>query len=173
MAEKIPDVVLGGNNKVEFYVPSSAFSHTDGTAVIELSAKLANGGDIPPWLQFDPKTGKFSGELPDETTGEVVISVIARDSEGREAVSLVHIKFGEKGKVDEKSKANDKQTNLPKENGPWFRVVKLESKGDDGRLVSGKSSFSKQLANAGREGMHHRAAQLNRAAAQLANRHLA
>ncbi|MEO5331345.1 MAG: VCBS domain-containing protein, partial [Magnetococcus sp. YQC-5] len=167
VAEKIPDVAVGGNSKIEFFVPSSAFTHTDGNAVIELSAKLSNDGDLPPWLQFDPKTGKFSGDPPADAKGEVVIKVMARDAEGREAVSLIHIKF------DEKGKPNDKETNLHEKKGPWIRVVKLEGKGHESRLASGKIPFSQQLANAGREGLHHRAAQLNRAALQLANRYVA
>ncbi|MEO5331950.1 MAG: VCBS domain-containing protein, partial [Magnetococcus sp. YQC-5] len=177
LAQGIPDVVAGGGGKIDFSVPSTAFSHTDGNATVQLSAQQVDGKALPTWLKFDAKTGKFSGDPP-PGQGELVITVKATDSEGREATAIFHIKLGEQGPKEkdkniEKDKTNDQHSTLDENKGGWLRVVKLTGKGDGVRVWNGKPAFSKQLASAGREGMHQRAAQLQRAAMQLANRHLA
>ena len=48
-------------------------------------------------MAFNPQTGAFEGTPPPGFTGEVVIKVIARDTDGREAVQTFKIAVGQTG----------------------------------------------------------------------------
>jgi hypothetical protein len=56
-----------------------------GTAV-QIFAAQANGDPLPDWLHFDPTTGLFSGDIPPDAAGQLIIEVVARDSAGHESV---------------------------------------------------------------------------------------
>ncbi|CAL95173.1 VCBS domain-containing protein [Azoarcus olearius] len=79
-----------------FAVPYDAFAHTDPDERIVLSAKLADGGNLPGWVRFDPQSGKFDYDAPDDFVGEMVIKITARDSKGREVSVLFRFTVGEK-----------------------------------------------------------------------------
>jgi len=83
----IRDVQQSGRQGLAFTVPADAFAHTNPRAVVRLSASLANGGALPSWLQFDGVTGRVSGTPPAGFSGIVEIRIVARDEQGREAVT--------------------------------------------------------------------------------------
>jgi large repetitive protein len=88
----IPDLnVSNGNNQVVYQIPVDAFVHTDPDAEVELSAVMPDGSELPGWLVFDAETGQFSGEIPEDFEGELLIQVIARDQDGRQAEAQLRI----------------------------------------------------------------------------------
>jgi hypothetical protein len=48
---------------------------------------------LPEWLSFDGETGKFTG-VPNGFVGELLIKVIARDEQGRQAETVIRIRIG-------------------------------------------------------------------------------
>ncbi|MBF0182500.1 MAG: putative Ig domain-containing protein, partial [Magnetococcales bacterium] len=153
----MPDTQVTGNKGIDISVPATAFAHSNGNATVTLAADQANGAALPGWLQFNPTTGKFSGEPPAGSQGEISVRVVARDSEGREAVVVFKIKMGEAQETPPPA-PQENQTGLEFPERPWQRVA------------GGKLAFGRQLALAGREGMLLRAAQLQRAARQMTSR---
>ncbi|ARJ64208.1 hypothetical protein WV31_00060 [Magnetospirillum sp. ME-1] len=79
-----------------FAVPSDTFAHTRPDAVVNLTAAQQDGQALPSWLAFNPKTGAFTGKPPAGFEGVVLVRVIARDQDGREAIATVRISVGEK-----------------------------------------------------------------------------
>jgi len=88
------DTAFGTGGRISLTIPPNAFAHTSQTATVLLSADQANGTPLPPWLSFDPRTGRFEGTPPPGFKGEVVIRVVARDTEGRQAIQTFKIKVG-------------------------------------------------------------------------------
>ena len=79
-------------------------SHAPGAAeTVHLSATFADGSSLPSWLKFDPASRTLSGTPPPGTSA-VVVLVTAKDDQGREAQTIVHIKTGavpgDAGKTD-------------------------------------------------------------------------
>ncbi len=64
---------------LEFFVPAGTFSDVE-TAILALSAGLADGSDLPGWLSFDG--AGFSGTPPPDFNGVIDIKVIAEDEDG-------------------------------------------------------------------------------------------
>ena len=60
---------------------------------MHLSARMADGTNLPNWLVFDPATGKFTGEIPPGSPDEMVLIVEARDRDGRRAEAMFKIKL--------------------------------------------------------------------------------
>ncbi|WP_168559179.1 Ig-like domain-containing protein, partial [Rhizobacter sp. SG703] len=81
---------LGGT--VRLQVPADTFIHTNIHETVVLQATLADGRPLPRWLQFDGRTGTLNGEVPAEWRDDVVIRVMARDSQGREATTMMRLK---------------------------------------------------------------------------------
>lgn len=81
---------------ISFAVPADTFAHTRPDAVINLTALQQDGQALPSWLAFNPKTGAFTGKPPAGLEGTVVVRVIARDQDGREAIATIRISVGEK-----------------------------------------------------------------------------
>nr|CAX83994.1 uncharacterized protein [uncultured bacterium] len=82
------------SGRVSFTLAADTFAHTRADAVVNLTAGQANGQALPSWLSFNPKTGTFVGTPPPGATGEVVVRVIARDQDGREAVAVIRLNIG-------------------------------------------------------------------------------
>ncbi|MCZ8292037.1 MAG: DUF4347 domain-containing protein [Hylemonella sp.] len=79
----------------EFSVPWDAFAHTKPDAIVLLVAKLADGSELPAWIQLGRRTGIFSYQAPAGFQGELEIELMARDTEGREATTLFKLAIGE------------------------------------------------------------------------------
>jgi hypothetical protein len=79
----------------EIAVPRDLFAHTRSDVSIALTATQANNQPLPNWIQFDPVRGVFSGTPPEGFAAEVVVKLMAIDSEGRQVVTTFRIKVGE------------------------------------------------------------------------------
>jgi len=90
----IPDQVFAADTETFTYqVPLDAFVHTDKDARVTLTALMDDGSALPGWLSFDGETGKFTG-VPEGFVGELLIKVIARDEQGRQAETVIRIRVG-------------------------------------------------------------------------------
>jgi hypothetical protein len=90
----VRDAVVTEGGRLSVTIPADAFAHTRADATVTLTATRADGAALPGWLAFNRKTGRFEGTPPPNFRGEVVVRVIARDSQGREAVQTFKIKIG-------------------------------------------------------------------------------
>ncbi|WP_034294232.1 Ig-like domain-containing protein [Herbaspirillum sp. RV1423] len=141
----IGDVAFRAGERLSFQVPADAFGHTNPDAVVTLSATAADGRPLPNWLSFSARTGTFTGQVPAGMRGEINIRVVARDSQGHEAVQILKIRVGE-------VRAQSAQQRLLP--GEWPGSEKPQ-------IVAGRSSLSEQL-HASRNGGADRLAALAR-----------
>jgi hypothetical protein len=72
-----------------------SFFHTDSDAQVTLEATLADGSPLPAWMNLDSGSGQFEIVPPPQFRGELVIRLIARDAQGREAATVFRIQVGE------------------------------------------------------------------------------
>ena len=140
----LTDVAFASGQRIAFQVPADAFGHTNPDAVVTLSATTADGRSLPAWLNFSAQSGTFSGQVPPGMRGEISIRVVARDSQGHEAVQILKIRLGERA-------PNAQNRLLP---GDWQGAEKF---------ATGRSSLSEQL-HASRIGGADRLAALARGA---------
>jgi hypothetical protein len=123
----ITDQFVEGNKPTVFSLPADAFVHTKADAVVIIMAKLANGDDLPAWVQFDARAGTFKLDPPTGFNDELQIKVIARDNEGREAVSLFKFHVGEgkvKAKVSGRSSLSEQIAGAGRRSMPWLDQVR-------------------------------------------------
>jgi hypothetical protein len=91
----IRDTVIAEGNRISVTVPAEAFAHTKADATVTLTATRDTGAALPGWMAFNPQTGTFEGTPPPGFKGEVVVKVVARDKDGREAVQTFKIVVGQ------------------------------------------------------------------------------
>jgi hypothetical protein len=96
-----------GTNNGKFSIPYDAFMHSKQDAVIKLQAKQANDAPLPSWATFDPQAGTFDVKPPPEFKGKVELKVIARDQDGREAVSIFRLFVGEEAPAEQKPQSRN------------------------------------------------------------------
>jgi AAA family ATP:ADP antiporter len=87
VGQLIPDVTCCAGQPLEHHVPEGAFVDADPGDVLHLAARLADGRPLPPWLRFDPRQRRFSGQPPGAFHGELTITVVASDVDGLEVSS--------------------------------------------------------------------------------------
>jgi hypothetical protein len=95
--QRIGDTVVAEGTRISVQIPTAAFADTKADARVTLVATRADGAALPNWMVFNPQTGTFEGTPPPGFKGEVVVKVVARDNEGREAVQTFKIQVGESG----------------------------------------------------------------------------
>ncbi|CDK97910.1 conserved protein of unknown function, containing cadherin-like [Magnetospirillum gryphiswaldense MSR-1 v2] len=93
----VRDAVIAEGTRIAVTVPSEAFAHTKADATVTLTATRDTGAALPAWMAFNPQTGTFEGTPPPGFKGEVVVRVVARDQDGREAVQTFKIVVGTAG----------------------------------------------------------------------------
>lgn len=76
----VSDQSIAEDTFVDFALPGDTFSDVDGD-VLALSTSLADGGELPSWLNFDAATGVFSGQPPLNFNGDLELLVTASDGE--------------------------------------------------------------------------------------------
>ena len=92
----VSDQYADAGTETSFAVPYDAFAHSDPNERILLSAGLANGQGLPGWVSFDAQSGKFEIEAPAGYRGDLMVKVVARDSQGREATLLFRFTVGDR-----------------------------------------------------------------------------
>lgn len=83
-----------GTSVIRFAIPTDTFAHSDPAATVQLQAVMVDGAPLPPWLQFNPELGEFTGIPPDGLQEELVIRVLATDDQGLQAETTVRVRIG-------------------------------------------------------------------------------
>ncbi|GAA5316944.1 MAG: hypothetical protein AseanaTS_21480 [Candidatus Pelagadaptatus aseana] len=82
-----------GSEQFSYAIPADAFRHGNPDALISYSASMADGSELPEWLEFDPQSGEFTGTPPEDFIGELMIKVIARDESGQQVETLITLRL--------------------------------------------------------------------------------
>lgn len=91
----IDDQQLPADQSFQVTIPADAFIHTKVDAVIQLSARMADGSALPPWVEFDAGKGLFRGRPPLGFAGDLEIVITARDQNGNIATQRLRVRVGE------------------------------------------------------------------------------
>ena len=83
---------LGSGQPFSFALPPATFASSDPGAVISVEIRQANGQPLPSWMRFDPATGTLSGQPPAGLTSKLTLEVIARDSKGNRASTVLEFR---------------------------------------------------------------------------------
>ncbi|MBR9971305.1 cadherin-like domain-containing protein [Magnetospirillum sulfuroxidans] len=134
-------VAIGGRTVIG--IPVDAFAHSDPNAVVQLAATQADGKPLPPWVAFDPKTGKFTIQPPAGAKGVFNIRVVARDDQGREAITTFKVVVGN-AQTGDASDALDRDGNPIKDSKQAFAgkpglMAQMKTSTLAGRLAAGKT----------------------------------
>ncbi len=87
----IQDLSVRSGGRIDFQLGADTFVHGVPGAVLQLSARTADGRPLPAWLRFDARTGRFEGVPPPGFSGTLTVQVMARDAQGREALQTFKI----------------------------------------------------------------------------------
>ena len=87
-------VMVADGHPFVFQVPRNAFAVAADDRGISFAAALVDGGALPSWLYFDPKTGDFSGNPPADAKGVYDIAVTIRDAQGHQATKVFRFTVG-------------------------------------------------------------------------------
>jgi VCBS repeat-containing protein len=141
----ITDQFIEPQKLTTFSLPADAFVHTREDATVMVMAKLADGRDLPDWIQFDARSGTFQIDATNHATSEEIqIKVTARDSDGREASTIFKISVGVgKTKALGRSSLSEQIKLAASRSSPWLDFASVW----DGRSATDKLS-SKQLQSA-------------------------
>lgn len=82
----LPDMVLSRNATLDHVLSPDVFADPDTGDALRLSVRLADGGELPDWLGFDPESNRLSGSPDAQASGRYDIQVTATDRAG-ESVS--------------------------------------------------------------------------------------
>jgi hypothetical protein len=94
-----PDLTVSAGILTEYQVQPDVFAHTDPNAVVVLKLSQADGQALPPWIQFNGKTGKFILNPPEGFVGNLVLRLVAVDQQGREVVTIFQISVRDSGQT--------------------------------------------------------------------------
>ena len=82
VANPISDQTATQDAVFSFTIPDNTFADPDVGDVLDYSATLADGTDLPSWLTFDPWTMTFSGTPANDNVGVLALKVTATDTAG-------------------------------------------------------------------------------------------
>jgi hypothetical protein len=85
-------ITLEVSSPFSFTLPQGTFRYT-GAGTLQVEARMADGSPLPAWLRFDPETGTFMGQPPEDARKPVDVVVTARDSEGNQATTRVRLQI--------------------------------------------------------------------------------
>jgi len=92
IGEPLPDLACRAGRPVDYHVPENAFVDADPGDVLHVTACQADGRPLPAWLRFDARSRRFRGQVPEDFTGELDITVIASDVDGLEVSSRFRLR---------------------------------------------------------------------------------
>ena len=123
----IIDQFIEVNQPARFALPADTFAHTAADAVVTLVAKLADGRDLPTWMQFDARSGTFQMVPPPGFNNDMQIKVTATDNEGREVNAIFKLTVGEgKPKPLGRNGLSEQIKLAAQKSTPWGELVRLQ-----------------------------------------------
>lgn len=96
VAHKLDDRLAPPGQLVSFQIPRDSFVDPDPGDVLSFSAECQDGGPLPAWLTFDPRTLMFRGMAPEGISGDTVLCVRASDFDGASAESTLVLRHGQR-----------------------------------------------------------------------------
>ena len=144
----ITDQFIEANQPARFALPADTFTHTKSDATVTIVAKLADGRDLPTWMQFDARSGTFQMVPPPGFNDEMQIKVTATDNEGREANAIFKLTVGEgkpkplgRNSLSEQIKLAAQKSTL------WGELVRLQDvKASAEKQQVGRETSARQAA---------------------------
>ncbi len=88
LEKPIADQAALAGGALAFTIPADAFRDRDALDALAYTARLADGGSLPSWLNFNPTSRAFSGAVPLDFIGALSILVTVTDK-GKESASDV------------------------------------------------------------------------------------
>jgi trimeric autotransporter adhesin len=86
LGNPLADQAVTAGSLFSYVVPADTFADADAGDSLSLTARLADGGDLPGWLSFDAATGTFSGTFSGtpsaSNVGVLDVEVVATDLAG-------------------------------------------------------------------------------------------
>ncbi len=86
LGNPLADQAVTAGSLFSYVVPVDTFADADAGDSLSLTARLADGGDLPGWLSFDAATGTFSGTFSGtpsaSNVGVLDVEVVATDLAG-------------------------------------------------------------------------------------------
>jgi autotransporter-associated beta strand protein len=163
VARGVSDVVVSNTGAATVTISPDTFAHSDANATVQISVQQINGQPLPAWVSFDPVTGKIEMRPPRGVQRELAIKVIARDDQGREAVTTFKIKVGQRDNRQQPQGALEIEGESKLAVAVRLQRETLPTPVE--RLKLGRAGLSEQLRQASRPlGSSERLAALSRAA---------
>ncbi len=82
VAAALADQTASQDSPFSFAIPAGTFSDADIGDVLDVQARLVNGGALPAWLVFDPAAQRFSGTPANADVADLRIRLTATDLAG-------------------------------------------------------------------------------------------
>jgi hypothetical protein len=136
-APQLEAVRIGGGSELSVEVPHSSFTLSLPEGEVALDARLADGLPLPPWLQFDPATGKLVGRVPASVHGVIEVVLTVRDSSGQITTTKLVIHVDDASAPAEETKTE-----------PAGRTPAPQSHVAPSERLAARTSFSEQLRQA-------------------------
>jgi hypothetical protein len=138
----ITDQFIEANQPARIALPADAFAHTKSDATVTIVAKLADGRDLPTWVEFDARSGTFQMSPPPGLNDDIQIKVTASDSEGREATVIFKLTVGDgKSKPLGRNGLSEQIMLAVKRSSAWRDMVRVS----DGRTTPGAALSADKL----------------------------
>ena len=147
-------LVTEGQN-YSFQIPASIFVHSNPNEQLVFEAKTSSGKALPAWLNFDPKTLKFSGVPPKGVAPETV-TVTAKDSYGKEVSATFKVGISKEDNTQTKPQLDNQQGDIPVLPNTPSPNASIQKPISNTRLVNhfealhSKQSFTQQVHMAGK-----------------------
>lgn len=86
------DLLVHPGRPIDHVLPAETFFDPDPGDVLAYEARLANGGPLPPWLEFDDALARLTGVPPADVIVEEYIEIVASDMDGATATAILRMR---------------------------------------------------------------------------------
>ena len=139
----ITDQFIEPNQPTRFALPPDTFAHTKADITVTVVAKLADGQDLPSWVQFDARSGTFQMVPPPGFSADIQIKVTASDAEGREASAIFKLSVGDgKPKPLSRNGLTEQIRLAAQRPSPWGELVRMQ----DARVSAERQQVGRETA---------------------------
>lgn len=86
------DLLVHPGRPIDHVLPAETFFDPDPGDVLAYEARLASGGPLPPWLEFDAALARLKGVPPADVIVEEYIEIVASDMDGATATAILRMR---------------------------------------------------------------------------------
>ena len=87
----LADQGLSKGSEFTYSIPNATFTDVDSGDTLTLAASLANGDNLPSWLEFNSSTGTFTGTPPADTPNSLDVKITATDPYSLSTSTNLHL----------------------------------------------------------------------------------